>query len=326
MKHKIILSIFAALSAFSMTAYAQVNIAFSTIGDSGNANDNTGYGGVSYDYAIGTYDVTVGQYCTFLNAVAATDTYSLYNTNMTVSPSTPSITRSGVSGSYSYSVNSGANDNPITYVSWFNAARFTNWLGNGQKTGSQDASTTETGAYSLNGAMFGSSFTKNVSAQYWIPTENEWYKAAYYDPSLNGGNGGYYLYTTRSNTAPGASWANRTLANQANFWTSAPLIGPGIYLTPVGSFTNSASAYGTFDQGGDVFQFNDSVNFGSLCGARGGSWTDVEPFLQSNIRYYFNPTFVEENLGFRVATVPEPTVLVSLVVGMAMLACVRRID
>ena len=110
-------TICAVFAALSVHALAQVNMVFSTIGNAGNANDTTGNGGVSYDYAIGTYDVTVSQYCTFLNAVAATDTYSLYNISMASDSQSASITQSGAPGSYSYSVIAGAGNNPITYVS-----------------------------------------------------------------------------------------------------------------------------------------------------------------------------------------------------------------
>jgi len=162
--------------------------------------------------------------------------------------------------------------------------------------------------------------------EFWkIPTENEWYKAAYYDPSLNSGTGGYWLYPTRSNTAPEASWANRNLPNEANIWTGASLTGSSNNLTPVGSFTNSASAYGTFDQGGNVRQWNDKIVSGSNRGERGGAWDLDTTYLTATYPYgYHDPTFGIDAIGFRVATVPEPTVTVSLIVGMGMLACRRR--
>ena len=102
------------------------------VGNEGNSNDgSTGYGGVAYKYDIGKYEVTVGQYTAFLNAVAKTDTYSLYNLSMATNLNIAGIARSGASGSYSYSVIGSANK-PITYVSWGDAARFANWLHNGQ--------------------------------------------------------------------------------------------------------------------------------------------------------------------------------------------------
>ena len=60
----------------------------------------------------------------------------------------------------------------MTYLGWFAAARFVNWLNNGATAGAS----TETGAYTLNGAMSGGlEISRNASAQYWIPSEDEWY-------------------------------------------------------------------------------------------------------------------------------------------------------
>ena len=115
-----------------------------TIGDLGNPNDSTGYGGVSYRYAIGKYEVTLNQYTEFLNAVADTDTYALYNIYMAADLNIAGISQTGTSGSYAYSV-IGDGNRPVSYVNWFGAARFTNWLHNGQPTGLQTASTTEDG-------------------------------------------------------------------------------------------------------------------------------------------------------------------------------------
>ena len=96
------------------------------------------------------------------------------------------IARSGSSGSYSYSVIGSSGNFPITYVSWGDAARFANWLQNGQPTGAQGPGTTETGSYTLNGATSNTALnaiTRNSSAKFVLPNENEWYKAAYHSPS-----------------------------------------------------------------------------------------------------------------------------------------------
>ncbi len=123
-------------------ASALITIDTVPVGNAGNANDPlTGFGAVSYDYSIGKYEVTLNQYSAFLNAVGATDTYGLYNPSMGTDLNIMGISRSGASGSYTYSV-IGSGNRPVTYVSWFDSARFVNWLQNGQPTGLQAAGTT----------------------------------------------------------------------------------------------------------------------------------------------------------------------------------------
>jgi formylglycine-generating enzyme required for sulfatase activity len=167
------------------------------VGNPGNAADTvvmndgtTGYGAVPYTYQIGKYDVTTAQYCQFLNAVATTsDPYGLYNSYMATDMPTVAITQSGTAGNYSYSVtgNYGQGVNcPIFDVTWGDAARFCNWLQNNQPTGAEGPGTTETGAYTLNGATTNAALmaiTRNAGAVDFIPSENEWYKAAYYNAS-----------------------------------------------------------------------------------------------------------------------------------------------
>jgi len=311
-------------------ASAQVNYQFVTVGYPGNANDTTGYGGVSYTYDIGTYDVTLNQYTTFLNAVASTDPYGLYNTNLGTDLNVAGISRTGSSGSYVYSVIGNGQD-PVTYVSWFDAARMANWMQNGQPTGlGEVAGSTEQGAYTLNGDISSGLETKNANALYWIPSENEWYKAAYYDPTLNGGAGGYWRYATRSNTAPGNVVGSGT--NEANYnngvysVTQSSSFPTGIVaLTPVGAFTNSASAYGTYDQNGDVWNWNDAI-IGSERGLRGGDWYDGATTLQSSNRDSNSPSNEDGGLlGFRLAgAVPEPTVAVNLIIAGGLLLTRRK--
>jgi formylglycine-generating enzyme required for sulfatase activity len=315
-------------------ANAGISIELVSVGNAGNVADGSGYGAVSNDYAIGKYEVTIGQYTSFLNAVAATDTYGLYNTNMGTDLNVAGIARSGSSGSYTYSVmnNAGSSANrPITYVSWFDAVRFSNWMANGQPTGTQIGTTTENGAYTLNGATSGMGFTKNTTnpntaaaVNWWIPSENEWYKAAYYDASLNSGTGGYWQYPTQSNTAPGntiGSGANNANIYVANFFAT----GVAPYLTDVGAFSGSASHYGTYDQGGNVQEWNDDVATAYSRGLRGGDWSYVYGLLGSSIRGGSDPTHEESALGFRVASVPEPsTAGLLLLAGAGWLVWKRR--
>jgi formylglycine-generating enzyme len=294
-----------------------VTIDLVPVGDINNAADTvTGYGSVDHAYAIGKYEVTAGQYTEFLNAKAKTDTYELYSTRMS-DPVNCNIQRSGVSGSYTYSVADDYANRPVTYVSFWDAARFTNWLQNGQANGD-----TETGAYTLTSGD--NTVTKNADAQWWIPSENEWYKAAYYKGDST--DAGYWLFPTSSNTAPGRDMTDVS-GNNANFHgNGSPYpIDSGKYTTVVGEFQNSGSPYGTFDQGGNVMEWNDtiiwSVLWGSARGLRGGSYIDDVGCIGSYYRINVGgpPTDEYYDLGFRVASVPEPGSLIMLA-GIALTA------
>ena len=307
-----VVAVFLAAFALNPQSHAQsplVTIDTVTVGDAGNAADTTGYGAVADVFAIGKYEVTIGQYTTFLNSVATvtSDSYivDLWTGSMATDLNIAGISRSGsgtLADPYSYSAIDSGN-RPITYVSWFDAARFANWVNNGATNGAS----TETGAYTLNGATNGI-ITKNAGATWWIPSEDEWYKAAYYKGG--GTDAGYWVYPTQSDSAPGNNIGGA--ANQANFnngvyavTQSASYSSSRNYLTDAGVFSNSASAYGTFDQGGNVFEWNDAV-IGSSRGLRGGSW-DVDSDLQSSYRYDNVPAGENDFVGFRVASVPEPS-------------------
>jgi len=377
---------------FTITVIDIVEMQFVTVGDVGNSSDPaTGglYGDVYYQYRIGTYEVTIGQYTAFLNAVAADDPHGLYNPDMATDLNQAGISRAGESGSYTYSVIAPAGvtpagadspmDRPITYVSWFDAARFANWMHNGQGTGS-----TETGAYTIStgvitaarrisnvniytlampstlsvgdqvsvaglggtgfnitgivtsvsglqftivlegadatatgtGTMTGASPIASVGALYRLPTENEWYKAAYYSPTLNSGAGGYYAYATQSNTAPGNTIGDG--ANQANYLSN--VTGTAVYavtqsssgsssqnyLTNVGAFTNSASYYGTFDQSGNVWEWSEVIMSGPFRGLRGGSWSNFTSNVSSSGRGPTFPSIENDLFGFRLASLLDP--------------------
>ena len=101
-----------------------ITIDWVTVGDPGNAADTTGApnpaGAVAASFQIMKFEFTNAHYKDFLNFVAATDTYRLYNANMG-SNARGGITRSGASGSYTYAVKSNMGDKPVNYVSWFDA-------------------------------------------------------------------------------------------------------------------------------------------------------------------------------------------------------------
>ncbi|MDD3181008.1 MAG: SUMF1/EgtB/PvdO family nonheme iron enzyme [Opitutaceae bacterium] len=296
------------IAAFFLTSgsMAQITIDTVTVGNPGNTADSTGFGAVGYSYAIGKYEVTNTQYAAFLNAVAATDSYALYNTSMG-SEAYGGITRSGSSGSYAYAVKSGYENKPVTYVSFWDATRFANWLNNGQGSAS-----TETGSYTLGGVTnpVNNTVTRNGGANWVVSSENEWYKAAYYDPTLNSGTGGYWEYPVRSNTLGDNTAFTATNSANYNDGDYAVFNGAGTDgALPVGSYPNASSYYGTFDQGGNVWEWNEQIYANDYRGKRAGSWVDGYGLDRS----YSDPsrvaTYEDGSYGFRVASlapIPEP--------------------
>ena len=344
-----------AIALFAADARA-ITIPTVPVGNAGNAGDpqvlpnlTTGYGAVSYNYRIGTTEVTVGQYTAFLNAVAVTDTYKLYDTQMTNSI-IAGIGRSGFDGSYVYSVIGSANK-PVTFVSWGDAARFSNWLQNGQPVGAQNASTTEDGAYTLNGASTAEELvavSRNAAATWFIPSENEWYKAAYHEPASQGGDADdYWAYPTRTNSEPYSDQPPGsdapTQSNTANFFAndwlnngyndgyavtaSLDVTFPQNYLTDAGAYASAMSPYGTLDQGGNVWEWTENPLSSNnvIRQIRGGSWDSYAHTMRSTDHTYASAASEgRATIGFRVATVPEPSTCVMAAMGIVALLFARR--
>jgi formylglycine-generating enzyme required for sulfatase activity len=302
------------------------------VADSASHSGNpAGQGSVSYTYNIGKYEVTTGQYTAFLNAVAATDMYGLYSTYMDTSVYSYgcNIKRTGNSGSYSYSVASDWANRPVNFVSFWDSCRFANWLHNGQPTGLQTAATTERGAYTLDGytGQDGRTIGRNAGAKWAVTSEDEWYKAAYY--KSGGTNAGYWLYPTKSDTAP-SNLGSDGYTDPGNHASYAYTIGSPYYRTNVGEFENSASPYGTFDQGGNVWEWNEAIPYisGSYAyrGLRGGSFSGDGSTLRSSTRDFSSPDphYEDCSVGFRVSEVPEPSSIIALVGGLVGLLGIRR--
>lgn len=319
-------AVLASVLVLGSMAQAAITIDTVHVGNVGNTADtryaSPGYGAVGYSYNIGKYEVTAGQYTAFLNAVAATDTNALYNANMSKTAAGSGITQSGSSGSYTYSVDPAFVNRPVNYVTFWDATRFANWLSNGQPTGAQGPGTTETGTYTLTPTgIANNTITRNAGATWAVTSEDEWYKAAYYGPTLNGGAGGYYDYATSSNSVPGRD-LNDTSGNNANYYDGSgafPIDSP-YYTTVVDQFQNSASPYGTFDQGGNVWEWNEAMILGSYRGIRGGAYFDNNNFLLASFRNSVYPTGEDSSLGFRVSEVPEPgTIALLAFTGIGML-------
>jgi formylglycine-generating enzyme required for sulfatase activity len=213
-------------------------------------------------------------------------------------------------------------DKPVNFVNWFDAARVSNWLHNGGNTGAD----TEIGAYSLSGATTGV-FSKNIDSRFWIPSENEWYKAAYY---MGGSlSAGYWRFPTQSNTlgsaykpdsqGDGSRLAiNQSVANYNDFmkW-GLPTDGYG-NVTTVG-LNGAPSAYGTFDMAGNVYEMTDTLDAGSRI-IRGGSYFSPSgPFFQTHVSRDgrdFGGISEGSGLGFRIAAVPEPSTYAMAFAGL----------
>ena len=297
-----------AVCAYGINASAEVVMDTVTVGNPGNPDDThgSGYGGVDYTYNIGKYEVTAGQYTEFLNAVAATDAYGLYNASMWSSADGCKIERSGSSGSYIYSVAPDWANRPVNYVSWGDAARFSNWLYNGQPSGPQGCGTTEDGSYILDGASADDelmAIDREPGATWVIPSEDEWYKAAYH--KNDGVTGDYFDFPTRSDSAPSNDLVDPDPGNNANFYQSGYTIGSPYWRTEVGEFEASDSPYGTFDQGGNAWEWNEAIRYGSCRSLRGGAFSS-HGGLHSGTEYLAEyPTCEHDGFGFRVLRVAD---------------------
>jgi formylglycine-generating enzyme required for sulfatase activity len=297
-----------------------VTMAWTPIGNPGNAcqvnatgyGGTSCYGGVDYAYSIATYVVTNAQYAEFLNATTGSDP----NDQLHLwSPGMDPAHGGGIAqnytfpypGTYTYSVVAGRENLPVTWVSFYDALRFANWMSNGQGSGD-----TETGAYTI-----ASGATRNDGATIVLANEGEWYKAAYYDPSSSS----YFRYAAGSDS-PSTCSTPTASPNTANCGNA---VGG---LTDVGAYTGSASPYGTFDQGGNVLQWTETIYERPYCSGptcqviRGGSYDLAAP--SSGARSYFNPGDEDYRTGFRLVMLPEPDSGLLLVAGVLGLAGWRR--
>ncbi len=305
--------------SLSNATIAEVTIETVPVGDPGNAPDDTGRGRVDYVYRRAKYEVTNRQYTEFLNSIATTDTYGLYNPEMASGyGGTGGITRSGSLGSYAYSARAGRANMPVNYVSYYDTLRFVNWLANGQISGSQDSSTTEDGAYTFTGAT--SVSERKVGAKVFLTSEDEWHKAAFYKGGST--SAGYWTYATQSNTEPNNNPPSADTGNSANYYNGGWAVGSPYYLTDVGAYTLSDSAYGTFDQNGNMWELNEAIG-GQSPAHRGASW--VSQGRLSRTHYTLNaPDYEKYGNGIRLAAITEPATMSLLVIGGVALIRRRR--
>jgi hypothetical protein len=281
-----------------------------TVGDPGNTADSNGFGAVAYPFQIGKHEVTTAQYVEFLNAKAKADLDgNLWNNDMDKSRSGDGarceIRRSGEKGDYRHTVVPEFANRPVTHVSFLDACRFCNWLHNGQGDGD-----TETGAYTLNGytGTDGRRIRRNPGAKFFVPTDDEWYKAAYYDAQKPSGPG-YWKYPTRSDAKPGRDRASINAAN----WMDDRHLDTNYYFLEVGSFPKSPSAYGTLDQAGNVAEWTEGLKPPFLRSVWGGSFDTDDAGRNIPMPNLAHSSRSDEGgIGFRIAAaVPGSPITVS---------------
>ena len=207
---------------------------------------DTGIGYAEGSFIAGRYEVTNAAYATFLNAIAAeSDPAGVYDALMSAGQSA-GIERFGSPGHFVYFPVAGRADWPVIHVSVYDAARYVNWLGNGQPIGTQDATTTEDGTYTNADPSNG----RNQAARWFLPTLGESYKAAYYDPESSPAN--YFDFPAGSDTPI-------TCSTPSPAPDTANCGGAVGALTDVGSYPNAPSPAGLFDLGGNAAEWTETT-------------------------------------------------------------------
>ena len=318
---------------------AQVTFDWAIVGNPGNAPDTlvmnkgsaadytTGYGSVGYTYQISKYDVTNSQYTQFLNAAdpSGSNTTKIYDARMSAANLGLAYTgginfnAAATSGS-KYSVKTGQESFPATWIRWDSGGRMVNWLANGQGSGS-----TESGVYDMSvlTSGFATPPTRAPGATIFLPSENEYYKAAYYDPTKSG-IGGYWQYGVMSDTAPvgvapsgGSKSANIGNGNSGGGSTADTMATTGAafstsvnYLTNVGAYATATSYYGLYDTEGLLYNWTEATrtSFGNqLPIYRGGSWRYGDQSDGAAYRNIYSGAAVASYAwyGLRIASLPS---------------------
>jgi len=307
----------ALLALPALSGQAQVELDWEHVGHPNNfcrTHVSLCFGRVEYHFEISRFEITNAQYAAFLNAVAATDPNDLWDPDM-ASPSHEEhggIERQGSAGSYTYSAIAGREDLPVNQVSFWDAARFANWLHNGQPTGAQDATTTEDGAYTLTpAAVAGNTVLRNEDALVYIPSEDEWYKAAFYETETDT----YYTFATHTDTVPTCAMPSAA-ANTAN---CEAVVGD---LTPIGSYPGAPGPNGTYDQAGNAEEWTDTIDYDSRRRRGGGFFWDTAYRTGAGFYEADDPSAGRFWVGFRVARAAAPVpamgppALASLALGL----------
>ncbi len=312
------------------------SFSWAAIGNTNNAADPaTNLGSVTEVFQISKTEVTNAQYAEFLNGVDPTggNALQLYANDM--AGTFGGILNNGAIDGARYLVKTGQGQEPVSNVSWFDSIRFINWLHNGQGNAN-----TESGAYTLLGGTptpsNAATISRHVDAKFWLPNQNEWYKAAFHN-KVAGTSADYNLYATGSNVEPISDmptddpsavnyFNNDGIANGFNegYAISGSNL-PTVAYANVGAYFIAESPYGTFDQNGSVAEWNETLTNATSRGIRGGSWFEPLNSLKSTTGNQANPSTQSGFVGFRIATlIPEPSSLILAVISGVGLCCNLR--
>jgi sulfatase modifying factor 1 len=269
------------------TSGNEFTIDFVNIGNAGNAADTTGFGAVPYTYRIGKYEISQDQ-----------------------------IDRATASGMANVTAGAYTGNQPAANITWYEAAAFVNWMNTSTGKQAPYDLNWNGSAWSMNLWSSGQAWTaggenlfRNKDAFYFLPSENEWYKAAYFNRlSL------YY------SEYPGSSFAPTAVAGGTEPYTA---VYDGVGSAAIVDSAGGLSGYGTMGQAGNVSEWNETAFDGSNSSAsedrafRGGNYGSFEYVLRSSVRTPYDPTFENTIIGFRVASVPEPSTCAMALAGLA---------
>jgi sulfatase modifying factor 1 len=295
------------------TGTNQFNMIFVPIGNPGNAPDTTGNpnpaGSVGYEYLMGKYEVS-------------RDMIIKANATGNLGISIRDMVYNGGNGPH----------RPATGVDWNSAARFVNWLNISQGYSPAykfDIQPGQPGYSALANITLwqasdpgynAANLFRNSQAKFFLPSMDEWYKAAFYDPKKDGGTGGYWNFATGSDTLPTTviDGTDGTAPNTA-VWDQTLSEGPADIMNAGG-----LSSYGVMAMAGNVWEWEETEldlvndNPSTWRGVRGGNWTSLSHELPATYRITDLPrgSYADYNfLGFRVASVPEPSSAALLMLG-----------
>lgn len=260
-------------------------IDFVSVGDAGNTKEKeTGFGAVSYDFRMGSYEISQAMV--------------KKATNSGLEHVIPSVDN--------------LDAQPAGKLSWYEAAAFVNWLN--VSTGHQaaydltwDGSAWTMSLWSSGDAWQGDNKYRHKDAYYFLPSEDEWFKAAYY----SGSGTNYWTYPTASDTAPtptaGGTASGTAVYGQSDF----------------SNIDNSGglSFYGTRGQGGNAWEWTESASDMSYTNpaanrtVRGGNYNSPAVDLSNGTRSANAVDLEANSIGFRIASIPEPTTVVLLLLA-----------